>query len=669
MPGDGRRLDRGPADHRRRADAGRLLSALPDGRPSAARCRQRAALFDLLHPTASATSPRAIPPACRCSGMREYVRMGTAGAGHRLPQDLARARPRADRVASACRSRSTSPTIRSSAAPASMLANSQRDQGLKFELLVPVNSADKPDRLPSFNYHQDHFGTVWGIEDARRRGRPHGLRRLRHGAHRAGAVPPSRLRRRRPGRRRCAPRSGAESVMAAMRLLLARPRRPGDPGRDGRIRCTLPSATGPRPTATSISGSSCSAALGRDPPPRMALHGDAGLRGRPVHLLQDPRWRTSRPSTASSCRSCRSSTALERHVAEQLGRGRVVLVEVDGFYLPDTFGVVLPDGAHQDHHRRQPARRGRAARSATSTTPAISALEGEDFDGVFGRLPGQRGDRGSLSLCRVRQAGPAGRSGGRAGCSAAALDLLRAPSGPRARVQPGAGVEAALPGAARSAWPRAIRPSSTNTPSTPPASSGRISSCWPAIWTGSRPRARPASTRPRDAALRIAVGAKTLQFNMARAVARRRFEGVEAPLDDLAAAWDACVPALAQRLEPEPRWPGSMRRRPGRPAPATGWELASTAPGEAARPAAAWPDLAWIPAAVARDGRRGAPAAGRRASSAPSGCTTRTSGTAPRSGRSGRETLRLEGLATLAEVWLDDVRILQFRQHVPRPRG
>jgi seryl-tRNA synthetase len=45
-----------------------------------------------------------------------------------------------------------------------MLANNQRDQGLKFELLIPVASDDKPTACLSFNYHQDHFGSLWGLQ-------------------------------------------------------------------------------------------------------------------------------------------------------------------------------------------------------------------------------------------------------------------------------------------------------------------------------------------------------------------------------------------------------------------------------------------------------------------------------------------------------------------------
>ena len=49
--------------------------------------------------------------------------------------------------------------------PGKILAESQRQQQLKFELLVPVNSREKPTACLSFNYHLDHFGQIWGIED------------------------------------------------------------------------------------------------------------------------------------------------------------------------------------------------------------------------------------------------------------------------------------------------------------------------------------------------------------------------------------------------------------------------------------------------------------------------------------------------------------------------
>lgn len=47
-----------------------------------------------------------------------------------------------------------------------MMRNNQRDQNLKFELLIPVTSDEKPTACLSFNYHQTHFGALWGIQFA-----------------------------------------------------------------------------------------------------------------------------------------------------------------------------------------------------------------------------------------------------------------------------------------------------------------------------------------------------------------------------------------------------------------------------------------------------------------------------------------------------------------------
>lgn len=47
-----------------------------------------------------------------------------------------------------------------------MIASSQREQALKFEVLIPVSSDEKPTACMSINYHQDHFGTINGIRNA-----------------------------------------------------------------------------------------------------------------------------------------------------------------------------------------------------------------------------------------------------------------------------------------------------------------------------------------------------------------------------------------------------------------------------------------------------------------------------------------------------------------------
>jgi seryl-tRNA synthetase len=47
-----------------------------------------------------------------------------------------------------------------------MKAVSQKQQSLKFELLIPLRSEEQPTACMSFNYHRDHFGITWDIKDA-----------------------------------------------------------------------------------------------------------------------------------------------------------------------------------------------------------------------------------------------------------------------------------------------------------------------------------------------------------------------------------------------------------------------------------------------------------------------------------------------------------------------
>lgn len=44
-------------------------------------------------------------------------------------------------------------------------AVSQKQQSLKFEMLVPLRSEEQPTACMSFNYHREHFGTTWDIND------------------------------------------------------------------------------------------------------------------------------------------------------------------------------------------------------------------------------------------------------------------------------------------------------------------------------------------------------------------------------------------------------------------------------------------------------------------------------------------------------------------------
>jgi seryl-tRNA synthetase len=44
-----------------------------------------------------------------------------------------------------------------------MVGRFQVEQALKFELMIPVRSAESPTACMSFNCHRDHFGQTWGL--------------------------------------------------------------------------------------------------------------------------------------------------------------------------------------------------------------------------------------------------------------------------------------------------------------------------------------------------------------------------------------------------------------------------------------------------------------------------------------------------------------------------
>src|SRR3954469_4497093 len=77
---------------------------------------------------------------------------------------------------------------------------------------------------------------------------------------------------------------------------------------------------------------------------------------------------------------------VESHTAQQLQRGRLVLVEMDSFYLPDTRGT-----AYRHEHVKTTVGIAHLDCGARELGYFHNAgyyrLSGEDFDGVFRRLP------------------------------------------------------------------------------------------------------------------------------------------------------------------------------------------------------------------------------------------------------------------------------------------
>ncbi len=96
---------------------------------------------------------------------REHVRIATPGQVHAfLDLWMSRARTLFESFGLPCEvTASSDPFFGRSG---KLLAVNQREEGLKFELLVPIASAEHPTACVSFNYHRDLFGRAWRLETA-----------------------------------------------------------------------------------------------------------------------------------------------------------------------------------------------------------------------------------------------------------------------------------------------------------------------------------------------------------------------------------------------------------------------------------------------------------------------------------------------------------------------
>jgi seryl-tRNA synthetase len=96
--------------------------------------------------------------------MREFVRIGS-------PQEIVEYRERwLARAPAIAADLSLPHTIDVASDPffgrvGQMMAVSQRQQALKFEMLIPYHAGATPTACMSFNYHRDHFGQVWSMHD------------------------------------------------------------------------------------------------------------------------------------------------------------------------------------------------------------------------------------------------------------------------------------------------------------------------------------------------------------------------------------------------------------------------------------------------------------------------------------------------------------------------
>ena len=228
--------------------------------------------------------------------------------------------------------------------------------------------------------------------------------------------------------------------------------------------------------------------------------------------------------------------SVEAHCAAQIARGRPVLVEVDGFFLPDTRGV-----SYQLEH--------------TKTTIGVNALDpaarqidyfhnegyftlsGEDYDAVFGKANGPHTLFPYVEF--VKLGGPVSDD-----MRAAARALLARHFARRPRANPIAAFGARFAEHAQAVGAREPAFFHKYAFNTLRQLGANFELCAAHLdWLDAAAFA-DAATEARA----LSSGAKVLQFQLARATARKKYEALEPAVAPLAAAWDRLMDSLAARL-------------------------------------------------------------------------------------------------------------------------
>jgi hypothetical protein len=232
--------------------------------------------------------------------------------------------------------------------------------------------------------------------------------------------------------------------------------------------------------------------------------------------------------------------SVEAHVAEQISRGRLCLVEMDSFFMPDTQGV----GYRQEHGKTTVG----INRLDTETREmdyfhngGFFRLAGEDFDGVFQRnLP--EGTLPFLPYTEFAKFPKARVSPAHQRAVAETLFLRHFSRRPDAN--PIAAFAAAFPKQVEAVAERPFgyfHKYAFNTLRQFGANFELLAAHL--AWLD-----KPAYETAIAEALKISECAKTVQFQLARAVTRKKFDPLATALDPAIAAWDALMDDLASRL-------------------------------------------------------------------------------------------------------------------------
>jgi len=232
---------------------------------------------------------------------------------------------------------------------------------------------------------------------------------------------------------------------------------------------------------------------------------------------------------------------VEEHIAQQVARGRLCLIELDSFFLPDTQGVTYRRAHGKTTvgvNRIDIARR----RLEYFHNAGYFALEGDDFDGLFRRGDFAPQDAPFLPYTEMVKFDPAPADKDWRGES---LALLRRHVARMPVDNPIAAFAAALPDQARRLEHKPdgfFHTYAFNTLRQLGANFGLL-----ADYLGWLEAQGEQGLTGAAEAARIRDAAKVAQFQLARALARRRYDALSGLLAPAAEDWDRLAGALRAR--------------------------------------------------------------------------------------------------------------------------
>jgi hypothetical protein len=231
---------------------------------------------------------------------------------------------------------------------------------------------------------------------------------------------------------------------------------------------------------------------------------------------------------------------LDSHVLAQIERGRLPLVEVDAFHLPDTKGITYRSG-HSKTTVGVNALDPEGRRMRYFHNDGYFELSGEDYDGIFGQW--DNAPVGGLPLFPYAEFVKFDVARPTRDLAGAAMGLLVHHMKRRPRRNPLNAYAAAFGQHAQALATRSpdyFHTYAFNTLRQVGANFELLASHLE--WLGEQGGTRLGGAA--EAAAAIAEGAKVMQFKLARAMARQRFGGLTDAIMPMAQAWDTVMGAL-----------------------------------------------------------------------------------------------------------------------------